>query len=281
MANSTIRTIALPGGERVPVLGQGTWNMGEVAVRRKEEAASLRLGVELGLTLIDTAEMYGDGATETFLGEALAGLRERVFLVSKAYPQNAGRQSLPKACERSLSRLKTDRLDLYLLHWPGSIPLAETVEAMEALKRAGKIRHWGVSNFDTGDMEELMAAGGEGCAVNQILYNPTRRGPEYDLLPWMTEHGIPLMAYSPVEQGRLPGKGALREVAERRGVSPAQVALAWILRRPDAIAIPKASSAAHVRENRAAADITLAPEDLAALDGQFPPPGRKTPLQML
>jgi diketogulonate reductase-like aldo/keto reductase len=281
MATTSIRTILLPDGEAIPVLGHGSWNMGEIANRRKEEAAALRLGIDLGMTVIDTAEMYGDGATERFLGEALAGLREQVFLVSKAYPQNAGRQSLPKACERSLSRLKTDRLDLYLLHWPGSIPLEETVEAMEALKRAGKIRHWGVSNFDTDDMEELMEAGGEGCAVNQILYNPTRRGPEYDLLPWMTGHDIPLMAYSPVEQGRLPGKGALREVAERHDASPAQVALAWILRRPDAIAIPKASSPAHLRENRAAAELTLTPDDLAALDGQFPPPSRKVSLQML
>ncbi len=279
--NTTIRAIPLPGGEAVPALGQGTWTMGETRARAAAEEAALRLGVELGMTLIDTAEMYGEGATERFLGQALAGLRDKVFLVSKVYPQNAGGARLIDACEGSLRRLNTDRLDLYLLHWPGSVPLGETVTGMEALKQAGKIRHWGVSNFDVSDMEDLMQAGGAGCATNQILYNPTRRGPEFDLLPWLKRHRIPFMAYSPVEQGRLPERGALREVAARHHASIAQVALAWCLRLPDAIAIPKAGTADHVRENRAAADLQLTPEDIAALDRAFPAPEAKKGLEML
>ncbi|MDQ0471137.1 aldo/keto reductase [Labrys wisconsinensis] len=276
-----MRLIRLPDGETVPALGQGTWMMGERPERRAAEVAALRAGVEAGLTLIDTAEMYGDGRTERLLAEALSGLREEVFLVSKAYPQNAGRAGLPQACERSLKRLGTDRIDLYLLHWRGGIPLAETVEAFEALQRAGKIRHWGVSNLDTDDMEELVAAGGQACAVNQVLYNIGRRGPEFDLLPWLGRRGIPLMAYSPVEQGRLPTGGALAAVARRHGVTPCQVALAWLMRRPDVIAIPKAGQTAHVEENRAALDLVLSPEDLAELDRAFPPPRRKAPLEML
>jgi diketogulonate reductase-like aldo/keto reductase len=276
-----IREIALPGGEGVAALGQGTWTMGESGARAADETAALRLGVELGLTLIDTAEMYGEGATERFLGTALAGLRSQIFLVSKVYPQNAGGKRLVAACEGSLKRLRTDRLDLYLLHWPGSVPLAETVAGMEALKQAGKIRHWGVSNFDISTMEALRRAGGEGCVTNQILYNPSRRGPEFDLLPWMRRLGMPFMAYSPVEQGRLPAGGALREVASRHGASTTQIALAWSLRQPNAIAIPKAGSAAHVRENRAALEVRLGPEDLQALDREFPPPRRKMALEML
>jgi diketogulonate reductase-like aldo/keto reductase len=284
MPTGPIRTITFPGAppaQTVPVLGQGTWTMGESHARAAEETAALRLGVELGMTLIDTAEMYGEGATESFLGRALAGLRESIFLVSKVYPQNAGGKRLVAACEGSLKRLGTDRLDLYLLHWPGAVPLAETVEGMEALQRAGKIRRWGVSNFDVSDMEELIAAGGTGCATNQILYNPTRRGPEHDLLPWLERHRIPFMAYSPVEQGRLPERGALRDLAARHGASIAQIALAWTLRDPGAIAIPKAGTPAHVRDNRAAMDLRLTPEDVALLDGQFPPPSRKKPLEML
>ena len=233
------------------------------------------------MTLIDTAEMYGEGATETFLGRALAGLRDKLFLVSKVYPQNAGGKRLTDACAASLKRLNTDRLDLYLLHWPGSVPLAETVTGMEALKQAGKIRHWGVSNFDVTDMENLRKAGGAACATNQILYNPTRRGPEFALLPWLERHAIPFMAYSPVEQGRLPRHGALRDIAKAHGVSIAQAALAWSLRRPDAIVIPKAGSVAHVEENRAALDLRLTAEDLDALDREFPAPKGKTTLQML
>ncbi|HSI39407.1 MAG TPA: aldo/keto reductase [Xanthobacteraceae bacterium] len=274
--------VVLPGGASVPALGQGTWMMGERAGARKDEAASVRLGVELGMSLVDTAEMYGDGACESFLGEALAGLRNEVFLVSKVYPHNASRAGTIAACERSLKRLRTDRLDLYLLHWRGSVPLAETVAAFEALQRAGKIRHWGVSNFDTDDMEELWEVpGGAVCACNQVLYNLRRRGPEWDLLPWLEQHKVPLMAYSPIEQGRLPASGALAQVAARHGVAPYQVALAWVLRRPNLIAIPKAGTPAHMRENRAAGDLVLDAEDLAALDRAFAPPSRKRALEML
>ena len=255
--------------------------MGEDRGRRAREIAALRLGVELGMTLIDTVEMYGEGRTEELVGEAIAGERERVFLVSKAYPHNAGRESLPKACERSLKRLRTDRLDLYLLHWRGSIPLGETVEAFEKLQSQGKIGHWGVSNFDIDDMEELLEAGGERCATNQVLYNFARRGPEFELLPWMAQRHMPAMAYSPVEQGRLPSSGALSEIAKAHGASVAQIALAWLLRRKDAMVIPKSGRDEHVRENRAALDIDLAPAELAVIDKAFPSPRRKTPLDML
>ncbi len=273
--------VALPDGEAVAALGQGTWRMGEQPARRAQEIATIREGVELGLTLIDTAEMYGDGGAERLLGEALAGLRQKVFLVSKAYPQNASRSRLVQSCEASLRRLKTDRLDLYLLHWRGSVPLAETVEAMQALKVAGKIRHWGVSNLGLADMEELVGAGGSDCATNQVLYNLGRRGIEFDLLPWMAARRMPVMAYTPMEPGRLLRSDALSAVARDRGSSPLQMALAWILRRPDVIAIPKASSVAHVRLNRQALDLTLEPEDLARLDQAFPPPRRPAALEML
>ncbi|CAA0087373.1 2,5-diketo-D-gluconic acid reductase B [Starkeya nomas] len=274
--------VVLPGGEKVPALGIGTWMMGERAAARKEEAESVRLGIELGLTLVDTAEMYGDGACETFLGEALAGLREKVFLVSKVYPQNASRAGVVAACERSLKRLKTDRLDLYLLHWRGGVPLEETIIGFEHLKTQGKIRHWGVSNLDTDDMNELYETpGGEGCAVNQVLYNLTRRGPEYDLLPWLEEHEMPLMAYSPIEQGRIRTSGVLAEIAAKHKAKPFQVALAWVLRNPNNIVIPKASRPEHMRENAGARDIKLDGEDLAALDAAFPPPTRKRALEML
>ena len=276
-----MRDVQLSDGTQVGALGQGTWRMGERPDRRTPEIAALRTGVELGMTLIDTAEMYGDGATESLVGEALAGLRDEVFLVSKAYPQNAGRGRLERACEASLKRLRTDRLDLYLLHWRGSVPLAETVEGMEALRAAGKIKAWGVSNLDLDDMNELAAAGGEGCATDQVLYNVGRRGPEFDLLPALSDRGVLIMAYSPVEQGRLPTGGALKAVADRHGATPYQVALAWVMRSPGVFAIPKAADVAHVRENREAADLQLAPEDLAAIDGEFPPPKRKTRLEML
>lgn len=276
-----MKSVTLPGGEVVPSMGQGTWKMGERAERRSDEIAALRAGVELGMTLIDTAEMYGDGAAETLICEALGSVRDQLFLVSKAYPQNASRSRLAGACEASLKRLGTDRLDLYLLHWRGSVPLAETVEAMEKLKSAGKIRHWGVSNLDTGDMEELVAAGGDGCVTDQILYNLVRRGPELDLLPWLAEHNIPVMAYSPVEQGRLSTHPALDAIAAEVGATPVQVALSWTLRHDDLIAIPKASSVAHVRENRAAADIVLSDAQLATLDAAFPRPRDRRPLEML
>ena len=276
-----MRRIGLPGGETVPCLGQGTWMIGERRDRRADEIAALRAGVDFGMTLIDTAEMYGDGAAETLIGEALAGVRDEVILVSKAYPQNASRDRLPKACEASLKRLGTDRIDLYLLHWRGGVPLGETIEAMEVLRAAGKIRHWGVSNLDTADMEELIDAGGGACATDQILYNLTRRGPELDLLPWLSDRGMPTMAYSPVEQGRLLGHAVLGEIAKRAGASAAQVALAWTLRRGDVIAIPKAGSVDHVRDNRAAVDLVLSDDDLAALNEAFPAPKKKRALEML
>jgi diketogulonate reductase-like aldo/keto reductase len=256
--------------------------MAENAGRRAQEIEALRLGVELGMTLIDTAEMYGEGVAEELVAEALAAERERVFLVSKVYPHNAGRQGVAEACERSLRRLKTDRLDLYLLHWRGSIPLEETVAGFEELRRSGKIRHWGVSNFDVDDMEELLGVpSGENCATNQVLYNVTRRGPEFDLMPWMEARRMPLMAYSPIEQGRLPRDGALQSIARRHEANPFQIALAWLLNRSGVIAIPKASSVQHVRENHRALEIRLTPEDLAAIDAEFPAPKRKRPLEMI
>jgi diketogulonate reductase-like aldo/keto reductase len=274
--------VALPSGETVPALGQGTWRMAETASRRKQEIEALRLGVELGMTLVDTAEMYGEGAAEELIAEALAGERARLFLVSKVYPHNASRQGVVAACERSLRRLKTDRLDLYLLHWRGSVPLEETVAGFEELRRSGKVRHWGVSNFDTDDMEELLQVrGGENCAANQVLYNVTRRGPEFDLIPWMTKHRMPLMAYSPIEQGRLPRGGVLQRIGQKYGASPFQIALAWLLQKPDVIAIPKASSPDHVRDNHRALEIRLGPEDLDAIDAEFAPPRRKRPLEMI
>ena len=276
-----MRSVRLPDQTDIPALGQGTWRMGEDARLQKQEVAALRAGVDLGMTLIDTAEMYGDGATETLLGEALAGIRDQVFLVSKVYPQNAGRGRIERACEASLRRLRTDRLDLYLLHWRGSIPLAETVEGMEALVAAGKIRRWGVSNLDSGDMAELLRTGGDKCATNQILYNVTERGAEFDLLPQLARQDIPVMAYSPVGQGRLPHSPALAAIGKRQGVTLFQVALAWVLRDPRVIAIPKASDEDHVRANRQAIDIVLTPDDLAAIDADFPPPTRKTRLAML
>jgi diketogulonate reductase-like aldo/keto reductase len=276
-----MKTVLLPGGEKVPALGQGTWTMGERRDRRADEIDALREGVDLGMTLVDTAEMYGDGGAEVLIGEALGSVRDRLFLVTKAYPQNASRKRLTAACEASLQRLGTDRIDLYLLHWRGSVPLGETVGAMEALKRAGKIRHWGVSNLDTADMEELVTEGGHACATDQILYNLSRRGPEHDLLPWLEDHAMPAMAYSPVEQGRLVADPTLVRIAGSMDATPAQVALAWTMRREGVIAIPKAGTVAHVRENRAAADLTLPDEMLTTLDEAFPRPRLRRPLEML
>ncbi len=275
-----IRDARFPAGETVPALGQGTWMMERD--KRPEAMAALRLGVDLGMTLIDTAEMYGDGRVETLVGEAIADMRERVFLVSKVYPQNSSRAGVAKACERSLKRLGTDRLDLYLLHWRGSVPLAETVAGFEDLLRAGKIRHWGVSNFDTTDMEELFAVeGGKACQTNQILYNLSRRGPEFDLGSWQEKHRVPVMAYSPFEQGRMKATGILNEIGRKHGATGYQVALAWLLQKPNTIVIPKSANASHVRENRAAAEMTLSVQDMDALDGAFKPPRRKTSLDMI
>jgi diketogulonate reductase-like aldo/keto reductase len=276
-----MKTVTLPGGEKVPALGQGTWYMGEQPARKADEIAALRLGIDLGATLVDTAEMYGDGQTESLVGEALEGFRDRVFLVSKVYPHNASRRGVVEACERSLRRLQTDRIDLYLLHWRGSHPFEDTIAGFESLQAAGKIRHWGVSNLDADDMEELLEAGGRACAANQILYNPGRRGPEFDLFPALRQQGIPVMAYSPIEQARLPRGGALGKVAAKHGVDPYQVALAWVMRAGDVIAIPKASRPEHVRANVESAGLRLDAEDLAAIDANFPPPRRKRPLEML
>jgi diketogulonate reductase-like aldo/keto reductase len=277
-----VKTVALPGGERVPALGLGTWMMGEHGSRDAAAVAALERGIELGMTLIDTAEMYGDGAAEELVGQAIKGRRDRVFVVSKVLPSNASRAGTIAACERSLKRLATDRIDLYLLHWTGNLPLAETVAGFVALQHAGKIRYWGVSNLDFDEMEQIWAlTEGKGCATNQVLYNLARRGIEWDLLPALARRGIPVMAYSPLDQGRLLTQRALKVVAAAHGTTPAPVALAWLLQRPGVIVIPKAANLAHVAENRAALDLALTPADCAALDRAFPPPQRKMPLAML
>jgi diketogulonate reductase-like aldo/keto reductase len=283
-ANSAhaIRTTRLPSGEAIPSLGQGTWGIAEDARRRKDEVAALRAGFDLGMTLVDTAEMYADGAAEALVGEAIAGRRDELFLVSKVLPENATRPGTVDACEHSLRRLGTDRLDLYLLHWRGNVPLDETLDAFAALVDAGKIRYWGVSNFDVIDMIELWGlAGGSEVATDQVLYNLTRRGIEYDLMPWCLNRHIPIMAYSPIEQGRLLGHRELKNVAARYNAKPAQIALAWVLRQDGVVAIPKAANVAHVRENHAALAIHLTREDLAALDRAFPAPTEAIPLAML
>jgi diketogulonate reductase-like aldo/keto reductase len=279
-----IRTIALPDGETIPSLGIGTWNMGDNRHTRAEEIGALQTAVDLGMTVIDTAEMYGSGKAEALVAEALGDRRGEIFLVSKVLPQNATRRGTIAACEASLRRLKTDRLDLYLLHWRGSVPLDETLDAFDRLTRDGKIRHWGVSNFDTDDMEDLDAlttGSSTPVAVNQILYNLTRRGIEYDLLPWCRTRGIVAMAYSPLEQGRLARRKALQVIAARLRATPAQVALAWVLRQPGVMAIPKSGNAERVRENHGAIDVQLAPDDLTELDNAFAPPARKKPLEMI
>jgi diketogulonate reductase-like aldo/keto reductase len=277
-----VKTTELPAGDRIPVLGQGTWHMGEDRRRHADEVAALKLGIDLGMTLIDTAEMYASGGAETVVADAIEGRRGEVFIVSKVLPSNASRRGVEAACERSLERLRTDIIDLYLLHWRGSVPLAETVAAFEALKAAGKIRHWGVSNFDTDDMEELagLAAGGA-VQTNQVLYNPRQRGIEHDLIPWCRQRGIPVMAYSPVGQGGLLRDQRLTSMAGRHGVTAAQIVLAWVMRLDGVVAIPKASRPEHVRDNRAALDVALTAEDLAELDRLFPPPRRKQPLEMI
>lgn len=266
-------------GMSVPVIGQGTWRIGEEPSQHKKEVAALRLGIELGMTLIDTAEMYAEGGAEAVVGEAITGLRDQVFLVSKVYPHNASRKGIPQACERSLRRLDTDYIDLYLLHWRGQYPLEETVEAFERLREEGKIGRWGVSNFDVADLEELASPA---CATNQVLYNLQERGIEYDLLPWCQQRSLPIMAYCPVGQGgHLLKDHTLRQIAERHGATPAQIALAWLLRQDNVIAIPKAVQPEHVRLNAEAANLKLAPQDLAALDLIFPQPQGKQRLAMV
>ena len=277
-----MRLVRLPDGTEVPALGQGTWHMGERSSAAKTEVAALKLGIELGMTLIDTAEMYGNGGAEEVVAEASAGQRDKLFIVSKVYPHNASSDGVPAACERSLKRLRTDRIDLYLLHWRGSHPLTETVEAFEKLRAAGKIRHWGVSNFDTRDMQQTVRLpGGTHCATNQVLYHIGSRGIEFDLLPWCTEHKIPLMAYSPVGQGgSLLRSKALAAVAKRHDATPAQIAIAWTMRHANVISIPKASDPTHVRQNAAAGAISLTEEDLAAIDAAHPPPRGKQSLDI-
>jgi diketogulonate reductase-like aldo/keto reductase len=278
-----IPTTKLPSGEAVPTLGLGTWRMGENRGRAKDEVAAMKEGLNLGITLIDTAEMYGDGGAERIVAEAVQGRRDDVFIVSKVLPSNASRRATVTACERSLRNLDTDRIDLYLLHWRGGVALHETVEAFLELQRGGKIRHWGVSNFDLSDMAELIALpGGDAVATNQVLYNLARRGIEFDLMPWQRRHNIPIMAYSPIDQGgRLLRQPVLKEIAERHGATPAQVALAWLLRQPGMIVIPKSGTIAHTRENHAALNVKLTQADLDAIDRALPPPKAARPLEML
>ncbi|MGW3137568.1 aldo/keto reductase [Streptomyces sp. NPDC001139] len=281
MSAESARTIALPSGEKIAALGQGTWYLGEDPARREQEIAALRLGVDLGMTVIDTAEMYGDGAAEKLVGEALRGRREEVFLVSKVLPGHADRKGTVAACERSLRRLGSEHVDLYLLHWRGRWPLEETLAGFTDLMEAGKIRYWGVSNLDVADMIELTTLhGGDAVAVDQVLYNLSRRGIEWNLLPWCREAGVTVMAYSPIEQGRLLKVEALGAVARALGATQSQVALAWVLQQGVA-AIPRSGSPEHVRENRGAVDLNLPAEALAVLDEAFPPPSGLAPLEML
>lgn len=275
-----VRSIGL-AGQNVPIIGQGTWFMGEERSQRSAEVAALREGIERGLTLIDTAEMYAEGGSEEVVGEALQGYRDQVFLVSKVYPHNAGRHGLSKACERSLARLKTDYLDLYLLHWRGQFSLDETVDAMESLVKQGKIKAWGVSNLDIDDMKELSFT--PNCQTDQVLYNLSERGVEFDLLPWLRQHQMPMMAYCPLGQAsrRILAHPVLLELAHTRGVTPAQLALAWTVRDDGVIAIPKATQLAHVRQNAEALNIVLTAEERAALDRAFPAPTHAEPLNMV
>jgi diketogulonate reductase-like aldo/keto reductase len=279
-----MKTVGLPSGETVPALGLGTWRMGESARSRRAEVDAVRFALEIGYRLIDTAEMYGEGGAEEVVGEALAAgpvRRDEVFVVSKVYPHNAGRKAAVAACERSLKRLRTERIDLYLLHWRGSVPLAETVAAFEDLRERGKIRHWGVSNFDVDDLRELWDVDdGLRCAANQIWYSAGQRGVEFDLLPWQRQHQMPLMAYCPIDQGALARSTPLQAAARARGITAAQLALAWALRQPDVIAIPKAVQPAHLLDNLAAASIELSAAELSQVDAAFPPPTRRRRLAM-
>ena len=276
-----MKTVTLPAGEKVAALGQGTWNMGDSPATRADEIAALRRGIDLGLTLLDTAEMYGDGRAEQLIAEAIVGRRDDVFIVSKVLPGNASRRGTVTACERSLKNLHTDRIDLYLLHWNGGVPFAETLEALTTLQRAGKIRHYGVSNLDLAECKDWWAAGGDATATNQLLYNLSRRGIEWDLLPWLHARGVPVMAYSPLEQARLLKNAKFAALAKASGIAPAQLALAWLLARDEMIVIPKASTTARVEDNAAARDITLSAAQIAELNKIFPPPKGARPLEML
>lgn len=277
-----MKRVYLPGGESVPALGQGTWHMGERRGDHGAEVAALRAGLDAGLSLIDTAEMYAEGGAERVVGEALAGRRDEAFIVSKVFPHNATRAGVATACERSLQRLGTDRIDLYLLHWRGTASLADAIAGFRDLQRAGRIRHWGVSNLDAADMAELwQVPGGPDAAVDQLLYHLGDRGIEWDVLPWLRAHGVPAMAYCPLGQGRLLRDRALRDFARRHGMTPAQVALAWLLANDDVIAIPKSANPDRVAENRAALGIELTAAQLAELDGLFPPPETASPLSIV
>ena len=274
-----MKKIHLSTGRNIPVLGQGTWRMGEDSSQKEAEIAALCLGLDMGMTLIDTAEMYGEGGAEEVVGEAIKNRRKEVYLVSKVYPHNASRKGTVAACERSLKRLKTDFIDLYLLHWRSSIPLSETLEAFESLKGAGKIRDYGVSNFDADDMKKAInLPNGKQIVTNQVLYNLARRGIEWDLLPWSRQRYIPIMAYSPIEQKGILNNSVLKAVASRHNATPAQIGLAWLLQQQEIIAIPKASNPEHVKENSTALNIELTQEDLSELDKAFPPPNRKMSL---
>lgn len=277
---TTVPVATLPGGEKVAALGQGTWTMGDNARRRKDEVAALKLGFDLGMTLVDTAEMYASGGAEEVISEAIAGRRDEIFIVSKVMPQNASHRGTIAACEKSLKRLKVESIDLYLLHWPGSSPFSETLEAFTSLKDAGKIRYWGVSNFDVREMDEVVhLPGGGAVATDQVMYNLNRRGIEFSLAGWCEKHHIPVMAYSPLDQGKLLRSRAVETLAARHTATPAQVALAWVLRHKNMIVIPKAGSEGHVRENYGALNVRLSAQDFAELDRAFPPPGRKKPLE--
>jgi diketogulonate reductase-like aldo/keto reductase len=283
-----MHTVTFPDGQTRPALGLGTWRLGESPRRRADEVAAVRLALEIGYRVIDTAEMYAEGGAEEVIGQALAEAlragtlqREELFVVSKVYPHNASRQGTRAACERSRRRLGLDRIDLYLLHWRGQHTLAETVGAFEELQAHGAIGHWGVSNFDRDDMVELMGvAGGKACAANQVYYSLGERGAGFDLLPWLRERSMPLMAYCPIGQGALAADETLREIGSGHGVSAAQVALAWVLQQTGVMAIPKAAREAHLRENLAAANLRLSVEDLRAINKRFPPPHQRTPLAM-
>jgi len=288
-----MRQLPLPGGPAaMPVLGLGTWRMGEASASRNAEVAAVCAAIDMGYRLIDTAEMYGEGGAETVVGLALAEAlragavkREELLVVSKVYPHNASRRGTVSACERSRKRLGLDRIDVYLLHWRGSHPLAETVEAMESLVQAGHVGSWGVSNFDVDDMQELSAVitrlGASACATNQVYFSLSERGPEFSLLPWMRERAMPLMAYSPIDQGTLAGDDTLAQIGRERSLTAAQVALAWVVSRPGVAAIPKASSASHLQENLAAASVHLSEDELRRIDKRFAPPKKKTPLSMI
>jgi diketogulonate reductase-like aldo/keto reductase len=276
-----MQTLQLPSTREIPILGQGTWRMGEKASQKQDEIDALKLGIDLGMTLIDTAEMYGEGGAEKVVAEAISGCRDKIFLVSKFYPYNASYQGVIQACDRSLSRLKTNYLDLYLLHWRGSIPLSETLEALQYLQQAGKILDYGVSNFDTDDMEEALSLpGGNAIATNQVLYNLMHRGVEWGLLPWCEKRDIPIMAYSPIEQKAFVNHPQLKAIALKYDATPTQIALSWLLKQNNIIAIPKATNPKHIKENRAALDINLIKADFQEIDRIFPPPSCQQTLAM-